>query len=1361
MAEHRETIEYLCDEVGARPTGTEEEQLAALYIAEKLREKTGLNAIVEDFNCLSNPSIIKIICFGLGIVSAILSIILPSLCFVWAILTILAALIYVLEGKGKNILSRFFKNGISQNVVAKYEPEGKSPARRKIVLVANYDSGKDLNGASKGFIVDHVVQLQWACLGGLAASAFFLLIHALFFTSTTGVVVGVFNFFSVICILLMAIPLVGIILEQRAPFSQGANNNAASVSVLLELAQAVSEGALADEESEDVEILGEEEARKAGAIPEGAEIEYETQSRRNLTPEESLAAAKAAIAAMTGKPVADKVPFTDITSHLVHGDGFDEYNQPVDVHFEVADEPAEIQRQNYFGEADYAQVAAEEERSFKPAQRRVIVSADMEGTEAETLQAEGAAIEADAQADQFVDENGQATAQATAQGSAAPMSESQAAPAEYGQNKFVRQNPADVIQGTGEVIDAVAAPQDESIPAWARSAQAKARANRPDLANVKPNVSRSRFADTVAAQITDAAIESNKTNPFKAVVPQTELQQRIEELREDIETAAAYADPNVQGDAQDGQAGMPTDAQAQATQVAGADAQPAQGAAQAEGAGFAQGAAGEAGVSAAAGVAGEFATVDTPGATDATAPISDAPLAQEISEAEGAAQDQDNASEPAGRGKKVAKPAVVIPSISNDINEQDTQPFDEVTDEALEEYASQASAEEGAESQTADNFENYDTDSEEVARPSRQRGNRPVRRQSVRATEEASGIGAIAGKATSLLSGFGGSLKKKVPSLSFGKKNQDDFAPEMFEDEHYEEQIPEPAKQPQVVSLHQSKASQIPAGGPIVDVEEELIEEQEQLGATSSFAPMDVSAFLNDVEDDGFDEYDEYAQQNDFDDYDEYYDQDFDDVVEEIDIQEEVARKIEAAQTDSMSVEDITRAVKAEMDAERHQRTVNQAVQVAQASVLNLPSITGSFSAVNNQGAVPSALVSSMIPRITSDGTPDLEGVAKVAQFNNAPAPTSVPAPVEPKKSETPLFPLDVEREMQQANQEEEFVSFGEGDFPAPTVDEPKKGFFSRFKRNKKKEEDSGFAQWVGADENYVAQEVGKQRGSWESFQQQEPVDDLGKTQQGFAPIDFQNSQPQPGTMAGGDMQTDDGFIPVDFSNSSFKNPRDWNGGGLSLDRLKEMKNNSANRLFKKDEASPEMQPPRESRRSATRSRRSTSNYVQPSGVELGENGEEMEQIYRFKNGGIDAEIWFVALGSTLPNNEGMKAFLDTHESELKGATIINLEALGAGSLSFVQHEGRYKGVNATSRFKRFLRQASELSGISFSTGRLEGIDTPATEAIKRGYQAASLMGMKGGKKALIASADDVMENLDEQTLQDNTNFILALLKSL
>ena len=55
----------------------------------------------------------------------------------------------------------------------------------------------------------------------------------------------------------------------------------------------------------------------------------------------------------------------------------------------------------------------------------------------------------------------------------------------------------------------------------------------------------------------------------------------------------------------------------------------------------------------------------------------------------------------------------------------------------------------------------------------------------------------------------------------------------------------------------------------------------------------------------------------------------------------------------------------------------------------------------------------------------------------------------------------------------------------------------------------------------------------------------------------------------------------------------------------------------------------------------------------------------------------------------------------MKGAIVINLEALGAGALSCIEQEGAYKPYKISSRLKRVLRQASERSGVGYHTDRI------------------------------------------------------------
>ena len=93
------------------------------------------------------------------------------------------------------------------------------------------------------------------------------------------------------------------------------------------------------------------------------------------------------------------------------------------------------------------------------------------------------------------------------------------------------------------------------------------------------------------------------------------------------------------------------------------------------------------------------------------------------------------------------------------------------------------------------------------------------------------------------------------------------------------------------------------------------------------------------------------------------------------------------------------------------------------------------------------------------------------------------------------------------------------GAFAGPGyVDMPKSRagrLFSRFRKGKKrKEEEVSVNEWVDVDEDYNARSVGKARGDWSSFREE-----------------------------------DDEFVDVDYRESDDR--RGWNGGAFSLNRLR------------------------------------------------------------------------------------------------------------------------------------------------------------------------------------------------------------------
>lgn len=524
MAEIMDDIVHLSQEIGPHPAGTEEEQQAALYLAEEIQKESGFTSVIEDFQCVTNYLIPTFVCFGLALVAVIVSIVLPIAVIPCFIAVVLAAVLFGLEVFKKPVLSRFLRAGASQNVVAKYQPTpmGGVARRRKIILVANYDTGKVLKEEELP-IAGILPLLNKASIIALAVAVLVLFLRMTFFATDTGAISSILVMLLVICAVLFVIPLARAVLHLVAPYSQSANNNAAGVAVLMDVARQVGTGLVSNEEvlerakQEGNYVHGESAARAAGVVPEGASLEYDS----NLSPQESLAAAKAAIAALTGKPVADKVPVTDISSRLVKGGGL----EPVDeeavssVHFEVSETP---------------QISPNKQRRF-----RTMVSMDNEAEAGEIASATPRSrVE-----DQVQEEHIQSEAQGVEEEQNAAQLDSYSEAASF-------ERPAPMA-----MVDNAAAMPSASVdktPAWAKAAQAKARKNKPEESQPR-KVSRSRYADTVAAHLMENQTAHQVNTGTQASRIQTdssanvsdsesenpELASRLAALRSEIESAEA------------------------------------------------------------------------------------------------------------------------------------------------------------------------------------------------------------------------------------------------------------------------------------------------------------------------------------------------------------------------------------------------------------------------------------------------------------------------------------------------------------------------------------------------------------------------------------------------------------------------------------------------------------------------------------------------------------------------------------------------------------------------------------------------------------------------------------------------------
>ena len=328
MPEILDHVAYLSQQIGPRPAGTEEEQQAALYITEQMQKEAGLSAVIEDFSGAGSADAPRAICCGATLIVAVLALFLSVMAIPALIVSLIALLLLVAEVLDRPVLSKAFARGVSQNVVAKYEPgytaEAGGSRRRKIILVARYDSGKVRSELKQPFLSALPV-LRWVNLGAMVAVPLLLVLRATLFLHATGTTEIVLNVLMAIVLVFVALPVLEAAAHKFAAYNEAANCNASGVSVLLDVARRVGRGRVSEAElaarAEGAAIHGEEAARAAGLVPEGVEIVYAASNVKppELAPQSEaarLAAAKAAVAALTGKPVSGRLS-TDLAENLV------------------------------------------------------------------------------------------------------------------------------------------------------------------------------------------------------------------------------------------------------------------------------------------------------------------------------------------------------------------------------------------------------------------------------------------------------------------------------------------------------------------------------------------------------------------------------------------------------------------------------------------------------------------------------------------------------------------------------------------------------------------------------------------------------------------------------------------------------------------------------------------------------------------------------------------------------------------------------------------------------------------------------------------------------------------------------------
>ena len=147
----------------------------------------------------------------------------------------------------------------------------------------------------------------------------------------------------------------------------------------------------------------------------------------------------------------------------------------------------------------------------------------------------------------------------------------------------------------------------------------------------------------------------------------------------------------------------------------------------------------------------------------------------------------------------------------------------------------------------------------------------------------------------------------------------------------------------------------------------------------------------------------------------------------------------------------------------------------------------------------------------------------------------------------------------------------------------------------------------------------------------------------------------------------------------------------------------------------------------------------------------------------LDKEVWFVALGASSAGAQGMKNFLELHASELRGSLIINLEAVGAGQIHYIDMEGTGSPNRSDRRLQSLVKKAAkELKGSEMKPKSLEWRNTDATPAMIEGMRAITLMGFAENGVAPVNwhTAEDTSDIVDENNLEYVTRLLLNVIEN-
>ncbi len=224
-------LRHLAETIGPRGSTTQGEREAADYI-EKTLQGYSLQPERQPFRSIKTFSWLYLILYGLFPVAAMIY---PESVAAAALISLAALGLFLLENNSVEALSRLLPTAESQNVLAKVK--GKAEAKRVVVVSAHYDSSRSALNFRPDLVKGFRTSFQWM-VGAMVlqtGSYLFAMLLRLFNFTEIERYLWILSWPGALYLTVSVLMLVH--RETYGRYTHGANDNAAGVSVMLEVAR--------------------------------------------------------------------------------------------------------------------------------------------------------------------------------------------------------------------------------------------------------------------------------------------------------------------------------------------------------------------------------------------------------------------------------------------------------------------------------------------------------------------------------------------------------------------------------------------------------------------------------------------------------------------------------------------------------------------------------------------------------------------------------------------------------------------------------------------------------------------------------------------------------------------------------------------------------------------------------------------------------------------------------------------------------------------------------------------------------------------------------------------------------------------